>query len=469
MHTGNSVTNYYCCPESYFHIASRSTSYACKGYFSLGTDATCYGYYDGHYSQSNASVSLHDALERTTLQDGTIYLPFDPDEVVGNLRRELYVTERKAAALPLLKDLYYLLRPALPVHLRKHIQQFHFRHRHRSTFPRWPVDCSVDNIFSTLMLLALRASGAERIPFIWFWPDAKSSSAIMTHDVESIEGRDFCSNLMDIDDAHGIKSSFQIVPEERYHVSERFLNSLRQRGFEIAVHDLNHDGYLYHNRSQFLRRAEKINEYLELFQTTGFRAGVLYRKQLWYDALRCSYDMSVPNAARFDPQPGGCCTVMPYFVGDVLEIPVTTVQDYTLFHILNDYSIDLWKRQAEEIMRKHGLMSFIVHPDYIMQPLARQGYESLLEYLKELESANDVWITTPAEVNRWWRQRVAMRIAKVDGGWEIQGDGSERARIAYASEANGMLTFTISGPSDTSSGWTGKPYSSNWPHSLSTQ
>ena len=79
----------------------------------------------------------------------------------------------------------------------------------------------------------------------------------------------------------------------------------------------------------------------------GFRAGVLYRKQLWYDALDFEYDMSVPNVAHLDPQRGGCCTVMPYFLGNLLELPVTTTQDYCLFNILNDYSINLWERQIE--------------------------------------------------------------------------------------------------------------------------
>ena len=53
--------------------------------------------------------------------------------------------------------------------------------------------------------------------------------------------------------------------------------------------------------------------------------------------------MSVPNVAHLEPQRGGCCTVMPYFVGDVLELPLTTIQDYSLFHILGDYSTTLWK------------------------------------------------------------------------------------------------------------------------------
>ena len=60
--------------------------------------------------------------------------------------------------------------------------------------------------------------------------------------------------------------------------------------------------------------------------------------------------MSVPNVAHLEPQRGGCCTVMPYFIGDILELPLTTTQDYSLFHILGDYSIALWKQQIELIL-----------------------------------------------------------------------------------------------------------------------
>ena len=40
----------------------------------------------------------------------------------------------------------------------------------------------------------------------------------MTYDVETSQGRDFCGTLMDIDDAHGIKASFQVVTEQRSQV-----------------------------------------------------------------------------------------------------------------------------------------------------------------------------------------------------------------------------------------------------------
>jgi hypothetical protein len=373
-----------------------------------------------------------------------IYLPFDPSQVVDNLGRETYVENwRHGRFLSALARMYYFVRPALSVGVRQYLQRFRLRGWDELTFPQWPVDCSVDNLLEQLLLLSLRSSGVERLPFVWFWPEGGSSCAIMTHDVETKRGRNSCPTLMDMDDSFGVKASFQIIPEERYDVSPEFLHSIRQRGFEVVVHDLNHDGHLYRDREQFLERAAKINSYGKKYGAEGFRAGVLYRKQLWYDALEFSYDMSVPNVAHLDPQHGGCCTVMPYFLGDILELPVTTTQDYTLFNILKDYSIDLWKRQIELIMAKHGLMSFIVHPDYIMEPRERRIYEALLDHLARLREEKNVWITTPGEVNRWWRQRAEMKLVEHGEGWKIEGLGKERARIAYATEDEGRLVLTL--------------------------
>jgi hypothetical protein len=134
---------------------------------------------------------------------------------------------------------------------------------------------------------------------------------------------------------------------------------------------------------------------------------------------------------------------MPYFLNGILEIPVTTVQDYTLQNILHDYSISIWKQQIGIIMEKHGCMSFIVHPDYLLQPRQLSVYKELLAYLDQLRRDCNVWITTPREVNRWWRQRAAMTLDESRDGWRIQGPGAERARIAWASEVDGNLAISL--------------------------
>src|SRR5208282_426641 len=160
-------------------------------------------------------------------------------------------------------------------------------------------------------------------------------------------------------------------------------------------------------------------------------------------ALHFAYDMSVPNVAHLDPQRGGCCTVMPYFIGNILELPVTAAQDYTLFNILNDYSIDLWRRQIDLIMEKHGLLSFIVHPDYVVEARERTVYERLLNHLCRLSDEKGVWLSTPSEVNRWWRERDQMVLVSDQRGWHVEGAGSGRACVAYASERGGRLSFSV--------------------------
>jgi hypothetical protein len=438
------LVQYFRCPEQFDRIEWKEEYPSANGYFRFGDDSTCFGGYHRQRSSPVPEAQLSDALSDVVITNGKACLPFSPANVVENLQREAYVGEWREGALSFLTRVYYFLRPGLPVYVRRHLQMLHLRDWHTLPFPSWPVDCSVDNLMRRLMLLSLRASGEDSIPFIWFWPDARSSCAIMTHDVETQKGTEDCAALMDIDDSFGIKASFQIVPEERYAVRPGLLDEIRRRGFEICVHDLNHDGHLYRSREQFLQRAIKINAYGREFGAEGFRAAVLYRKQLWFDALKFSYDMSVPNVAHLDPQRGGCCTVMPYFSENgILEIPVTTIQDYSLYNILKDYSISLWKQQTKIIMEKHGCMSFIVHPDYVMQPRALGVFKELLAYLDRIRRENNVWIAIPREVNRWWRQRAAMRLVKSAKGWRVEGEGCERARVGYASEQDGRLVLRI--------------------------
>jgi hypothetical protein len=435
---------YYRCPENFGAFAPKGSPSAEGKYFRFGKEAICYGAHYGAQASGFPLDTMHDALSDVELKNGSIFLPFDPGEVIDNLRCEKYIDDwRHGSSRSALTGMYYLARPMLPVGIRRHLQKLYLRGWENIPFPRWPVDISVEGLMRQLMLLSIRSSGLEQIPFIWFWPEGASSCAIMTHDVETAAGRDFCQTLMDIDDSVGIKASFQVIPEERYRVDEEFLSSIRRRGFEVVVHDLNHDGHLYKTRKQFLERAAKINGYGKEYRAAGFRAGVLYRKQLWYDALDFEFDMSVPNVAHLDPQRGGCCTVMPYFLGNLLELPVTTTQDYSLFNILNDYSTGLWEKQIDIIMQNHGLMSFVVHPDYIMEERERRTYEALLGLLARLRETRQVWITTPGEVNRWWRQRQEMTLVECAGGWGIEGPGKELARIAYASERQGQLVITF--------------------------
>ena len=437
----SSVIRYFRCPEQYGRVEFSGPLSGKNGYFRFGQN-TLYGRVNGQRAVAPVGLSEKEAVE-TRIKDGIVYLPFDLTEVVDNLRQEVYAQGSGNPLMSAITAAYYFVRPILPVTVRKHLQGVRLRNWDRLPFPHWPVDRTVDNLMEQVLLMLLRAENLKEIPFIWFWPDCASSCAVVTHDVETASGVEQCRMLMDVNDSFGVKASFQVVPEERYPVTPAFLESIRERGFEVVVHDLNHDGRLFQDRKRFVERVAKINAYGKKFGAAGFRAGVLYRNQSWFDLLDFQYDMSVPNVAHLDPQRGGCCTVMPYFIGRVLELPVTMTQDYTLFNILNQYSTDLWERQIELIMEKHGLISVIIHPDYITETRERNLYESLLAYLSKLKHEKDIWITTPGEVNHWWRQRAEMTIVESNGQLQIEGRGKERARIAYATEKDGRLALDL--------------------------
>jgi hypothetical protein len=411
----------YRCPDRFLEFTLTRESITDNGVFEFGSDAIRY----------NNLVSADERLMR------------HPDELIDSLRLERYLDSSGKSYKSFLKGLYYLLRPLTTPSLRRRIQKFHTRGWRNIKFPHWPVDTTVEDIHETLLLLSLRSRSINSIPFIWFWPHGARGCVTMTHDVETVKGRDFCRELMDVDESFGIKASFQVVPQSRYAVSESFLDEIRKRGFEIGVQDLNHDGRLFDDREEFRRRAAIINRYGKEYGAKGFRAAVLYRRPEWYENLEFAFDMSIPNVAHLDPQQGGCCTVMPYFIGDILELPLTTAQDYTLFHLLDERSIDLWNTQVEMILQKNGLVSFIVHPDYVTERETRSVYEALLGWLGDLRNEHVIWSALPSEIDSWWRARNKMSVVEDGNCWRIEGDGAERAVLAFAKEADGHLVYDL--------------------------
>ncbi len=434
------VLDHFRCPDVFLDFSLAQELSSVSRYFHFDQNVTCYGR-TCRRDLDHVATSRYDALNDTVIGDGTVYLPFDPDEVIDNLRLERYSDGHRSSRI--LRTLYYLFRPLTTLAMRRQIQRFHARNWRAFSFPQWPVDTTVEDICETLLLLSMQAKGVASVPFVWFWPGDAQGCVMISHDVEGEAGMEFCNELMNIDDSFGVKASFQIVPEDRYAVTSSVIDTIRARGFEVGIQDLNHDGRLFDNKEEFVRRAALVNQYAKEYKAKGFRAGVLYRRPEWLESLDFSFDMSMPNVAHLDPQRGGCCTVMPYFIGKILEIPVTTTQDYTLFHILNERSIDLWKKQINLILKKNGLASFIIHPDYIIEQETRSTYKDLLSHLKDLRSRNNIWFALPGDIDNWWRTRSQLQVERTGESWRIVGEGAERATLAYAKNVDGKLVYEL--------------------------
>jgi hypothetical protein len=429
-------------------IREQETAKAPEGFFCYGPDTICYGQSSTGTSPDVGLAGRYNASNAVRVTNSATFLPFDFSAVIDNLRRERYVEHLYRGTEGLIRDPrlrrgYYAIRDRLTEGIRRRIQKAYFKHWQKIPFPNWPVDFTADSLHEEFLKIALKSQGLNKVPFIWFWPEGASACAILTHDVETAIARDFSSKLMDLDLAYGFRASFQVVPEGRYQVPLGFWNEIQNRHFEFNIHGLSHKGYLFQDKREFERRAKLINGYVRTYGARGFRSRGMYRNLDWYDSFEFSYDMSVPNVAHLERQRGGCCTVMPFFVRNILEIPLTTSQDHSVFSTLEDFSIDLWKKQIAIILKRNGLISFLTHPDYLIDLKPRGVYDSLLAYLRKICDLHNVWHALPGEVDRWWRARSQMKIVHTGDGWQIAGPESQRARIAYANLEGDRLVYTL--------------------------
>jgi hypothetical protein len=442
------LNDYYRLPEEFHSRFVHKETTNAPGFFKFGSGTFCFGRCETGSTAKSPSSRLYDAASDAYGEDHCVRVPFDGAEVVDNLRMERYLGPIRPhrtglVGSPLIRKAYYAVREFLPVSVRRQFQRMYLRGWKKLVFPSWPVDFTVDTLHEQFLSLSMKAMGVQKVPFIWFWPSGAPGCVVMTHDVETMVGIDFTSSLMDMDDSYGIKASFQVIPGGRYDVRADYLEEIRRRGFEVNVHDLKHDGSLFQDHAEFIRQAARINEHIRSFQAEGFRSGAMYRNPQWLGALNVSYDMSVPNVAHLEPQRGGCCTVMPYCIGKILELPLTMTQDYSLFHMLGDYSINLWKTESDQVLRRNGLISFIVHPDYVLEPRARNVYLNLLGYLSHLIADKGLWTALPRDVNRWWRNRSQMELVRDGDRWRIEGPDNDRARIAYATLRGDRVIYSL--------------------------
>jgi peptidoglycan/xylan/chitin deacetylase (PgdA/CDA1 family) len=251
------------------------------------------------------------------------------------------------------------------------------------------------------------------------WPEGKKFALVLCHDVETAEGQENCRKLMELEEKLGFRSSFGFVPE-RYPVSAELRKDLEKRGFEVAVHGLLHDGLYYKSRETFSGRAARINRYIKDWGAVGFRSPSMQHNLDWIHDLNIEYDSSTFDTDPFEPQPDGMGTIFPFWVqrksgGKVyLELPYTLPQDHTLFVIMRERSIDIWKKKLDWISEKGGMALLISHPDYMRFDGPEEGFgrypvKFYAEFLKCADSRykGKYWNPLPRDIVAFWK--------KVDG------------------------------------------------------
>jgi len=276
---------------------------------------------------------------------------------------------------------------------------------------------------------------SEQPPANWSgWPSGKRFAVVLTHDVEGQLGVDKCRRLMDLESEMGFRSSFNFVPEGSYRASRALREELTRNGFEVGVHDLRHDGYLYESRQEFSRNTARINQYLHNWGAVGFRSGFMLHKLDWLHDLNIQYDASTFDTDPFEPQPDGYQTIFPFWVprpasfdlarsesdsppfnsqplgsessrDGYVELPYTLPQDSTLFLLLRERTPGIWLRKIDWIAAHGGMALVNVHPDYMSfdsEPPSHRTfpveyYKCLLQHLRD-NYGDSFWQPLPREM-----------------------------------------------------------------------
>ena len=207
-----------------------------------------------------------------------------------------------------------------------------------------------------------------------------------------------------------VKAFAEKMVADHTKANKELMAAAKAKGLEVGVHDLRHDGKLYDSRAVFQQHADKINRYLQEWDAVGFRSAFMQRELEWLHDLDIAYDTSTFDTDPFEPQPEGVHTIFPFWCGapdgksGYLELPYTLPQDSTLFVVLEEKGIDIWKQKLDWIVERGGMALVNVHPDYIGFEGAQRPseypvnfYTELLEYVRT-KFSGQYWNALPREV-----------------------------------------------------------------------
>jgi len=300
-----------------------------------------------------------------------------------------------------LKRLYYNLKPFFPRPLIRVMRQFYQPLANRSFSLGWPIENRYALFQWNVARQVATLTGRTCLPFISFWPAENLFALVLTHDIETATGQDFVRQVADQEESLGFRSSFNFVPE-RYPIDRNLVDELKERGFEVGVHGLKHDGKLFSSRDEFERRAKLINKYLKTLGAVGFRAPLTHRQPEWMQILDIEYDLSFFDTDPYEPIPGGTMSLWPFFMGHFIELPYTLVQDYTLTSILGENSPKLWLEKVNFLKEYHGMALVNSHPDYLKNP---NSFRIYIEFLESIKKIGEYWHALPRDIARWWKFR----------------------------------------------------------------
>ncbi|MFW9876683.1 MAG: polysaccharide deacetylase family protein [Candidatus Thorarchaeota archaeon] len=279
------------------------------------------------------------------------------------------------------------------------------RKNSRKNFPDWPIDNSAD-ILKEICINSLRLN--KKIKTKRTWPNKAKFAIVISHDIDSKQGFSKIKEFLEIEKEHGIKASWNIVLNY-FRLDYALLDRMVKEEHEICSHGYNHDNKIaYLGEKGIKKRFEKQKNLIKQYEIKGFRSpSLLVSKKLFQVAQDYFvYDSSIPDTevTLTDSERRGCCSIFPFFINNLVEIPITMPMDASLIFMgyKPDEILNLWKEKLNLIKDIGGVAVFNIHPEprFSGNKKMMHIFEKLLEHLKN----EDAWFATSGEVAEFWRK-----------------------------------------------------------------
>ncbi len=348
----------------------------------------------------------------------------DPVEIVDRILTERQFGPDHWRLSPAKHAYYAFARPILPARLRPALRRLLLVPQQRTSLLRWPIEDRYVRYQFAMLRYLLEQTGEPAIPYLRLWPGNRRYALVLTHDIETARGQEFVLEVAALEERYGFRSAFNFVPED-YSINARLIGQLRERGFEIGVHGLRHNGRLFLSRRDFNRDVPRINAHLKRWDAVGFRAPFTHRNPAWMQDLDVEYDSTFFDTDPFETINGGTMSIWPFMMGHFVELPFTLPQDHTLLSMAGERSPRVWLEKINFIERHGGMAMMITHPDYLLDPTFFAVYE---EFLRTMSQQSGYWHALPRDVARWWRCRL-----------QLSGYDQESMLAALPGSAVGMI------------------------------
>ena len=375
------------------------------------------GYYQKKYSRRDVSLNSFPAHkeygeEKGRKEEYNCFLDLSKpinikkfDTTINYLTHERYI-QHKAPFFTKFPIPYYIV----PVRIRNTMINLIKGRKEVPRFPSWPAEKSVETL-RHVFLKALEIKTGKKVPCAEFWPAGKKCCFIATHDLETQTSFKNIDLIREIEKQHGIRSSWNVL-SKRYKINFNKLRQLKKDGCEIGIHGYNHDGKLpYLGKEKAIKRITSCKKALQEFRCSSFRSPQLQRNEEFLELLSNYFkcDSSVPDtdikgAAALK---SGCCTVFPYMINNMVEIPITLAQDFRLIYTLGlkeKEMLEHWKNKVDYIHEVGGVINILTHPDdyLIGNEKYLRVYERLLEHIAKKKETYHNTISNVAEL---WKDR----------------------------------------------------------------